>query len=84
VVPGLKPVRLLVKPPSPVPLLVILSAVVGLALVDQQTPFAVTVPPPSAVTFPPDIAVVDVMEVTAFVDTVGNDTEVVVNETWFP
>jgi hypothetical protein len=45
--------------------------VVGLAIVAQQIPFAVMVPPPSLVIFPPDIAVVCVIEVTAVVVKVG-------------
>ena len=49
------------KIPVPEPLLVVLSAVVGVALVDQQTPLAVTVAPPSLVTFPPDAADVAVI-----------------------
>lgn len=75
---------MLEKLPRPEPLDVVLSEVVGLALVDQQTPLAVTVPPPSSVTLPPDDAVVDVIEVTALVVTVGNSTDVVVNDTWLP
>ena len=40
---------------APVPVLspVQLSAVVGLAVVDQHTPWAVTVDPPAEVTLPP-------------------------------
>ena len=56
--PGVKPVRLLVKLPVPVPSLVVLSAVVGLTLVDQHTPLAVTAAPPLSLTFPPKTAVV--------------------------
>ena len=55
------------KIPVPVPLLVVLSDVVGLALVDQQTPLAVISAPPSSVIFPPDTADVAVTELIAVV-----------------
>ena len=58
-----KPVKL----PVPVPLLVKLLAVVDVELVDQQTPRAVTVAPPSAVMFPPLVAVDVVIKVAAVV-----------------
>ncbi len=47
--------------PVPLPSDVVLSAVVGFALVLQQTPRAVTAAPPSDVTLPPLVAVVDVI-----------------------
>jgi hypothetical protein len=72
----------LVKLPVPVPSLVLLSAVVGLGLVLQQTPRAVTVAPPSSVTFPPESAVVEVMLEIAVVVMVG--TVSVVNSCWSP
>jgi hypothetical protein len=62
---------LLVKVPVPVPLVVWLSETVGLWLVLQHTPRAVTLAPPSAVTSPPDEAVVGVMLEAAVVVTVG-------------
>ena len=62
---------LLVKVPVPVPLVVWLSAVVGLGLVLQHTPRAVTGSPPSAVTLPPEDAVVEVIDVGEVVVTVG-------------
>ena len=74
---------LLVKIPVPVPLLVVLSDVVGLVVVDQQTPLAVTVAPPSFVTLPPDTADVDVIELTGVVVTVGRIAPVV-KVTWLP
>ena len=62
-----------------------MSAVVGPEEVDQQTPLAVTVAPPSEVTFPPLVAVVWVIFVTAVVVTVGRTRlESVVNVTSFP
>ena len=51
-------VRSLEKASVPVPSDVLLSSVVGFALVDQQTPLAVIAAPPSAVIVPPDTAVV--------------------------
>ena len=51
----------LVKVPVPVPSVVWLPAMVGLAVVPQHTPWAVTDEPPSAVTFPPEVAVDVVM-----------------------
>jgi hypothetical protein len=75
---------LLVKLPVPVPFVVLLFAVVGEAVVAQQTPRTVMVPPPSSVIFPPDDAVVEVTEVTATVVSVGKTIGLVVNETSFP
>ena len=58
----------LVNVPMPVPSVVLVDrAMVGLAVVLQQTPRAVTAAPPSSVILPPLAAVVDVMEVTAVV-----------------
>jgi hypothetical protein len=62
---------LLTNAPSPVPLVVMLSAVVGLDEVLQQTPRAVTGTPPLSVTFPPEVAVVEVIAVIVVVVTVG-------------
>ena len=69
--PELKPVMLLVKLPVPVPFVVLLLEIVGLADVLQQTPLAVTEAPPSEVTFPPLEALLEVIEDTAVVVTVG-------------
>ena len=66
---------LLVKLPGPVPFVVLLLLVLGFAEVLQQTPRAVTVPPPSAVTFPPLSAMMDVTPVTTVVETVGRETD---------
>ena len=74
---------LLVKDPPPAPLVVRLLDIVGLALVLQQTPFAVIVPSPVDVTLPPQVAVVAVMLETAAVVTVGRLT-LVVNDTCDP
>jgi hypothetical protein len=70
-VPGVKLVIELVNEPVPLPSVVLLSAVVGLAEVLQQTPRAVTDAPPSEVTLPPPDAVVEVIEVIVAVVTVG-------------
>jgi hypothetical protein len=70
-VPGVKLVIELVNEPVPLPSVVLLSAVVGLAEVLQQTPLTVTVAPPSEVTLPPPDAVVEVMEEIVAVVTVG-------------
>ncbi len=72
-VPGLNPVMELVKLPVPVPFDVLLLLMVGLTDVLQHTPLAVTEAPPSEVTFPPLVALVDVMDDTAVVVTVGVD-----------
>ena len=59
---GIKPVNALVKVPVPVPSLVLVSsAVVGFALVPQQTPRAVTAFAPWPVILPPDVAVVAII-----------------------
>ena len=47
----------LTNAPVPAPSVVLLSAVVGLEEVLQQTPRAVTAAPPSEITFPPLVAV---------------------------
>ena len=64
---------LLVKLPVPDPSVVLLSEMVGLAEVPQQTPLAVTEAPPSDITFPPLAAVVWVMEEGVAVVTVGKE-----------
>ena len=68
---------LLVNKPVPVPSSVLLSLMVGFADVLQQTPLAVTEAPPSEVTFPPLDALVEVIEDTAVVETVGVVVDVV-------
>ena len=65
------PVRLLTNTPVPVPSDVLVSAVVGWALVLQQTPLSVTTAPPSDVTFPPPVAELYVILVTREVVIVG-------------
>lgn len=62
---------LLVNAPEPVPSLVFGSAVVGLAVVLQHTPLAVTDAPPSDTMLPPLLAVVSVIDVTSVVVIVG-------------
>lgn len=70
---AVKPVMALVKMPIPLPSVVLVGkAIVGLAVVLQQMPRAVTTAPPSAVTLPPLAAVVVVIEVIEVVVTVGN------------
>ena len=64
---AVNPVMELVNEPVPVPSVVLLSAVVGLALVLQQTPLAETAAPPSLVIFPPLVAVVVAISDTATV-----------------
>ena len=76
-VPGDNPVMLEVKAPVPVPLDVVLSAVVGLGDVLQHTPRAVTAAPPSDVTLPPLSAEVEVILETTVVFTVGSTAAVV-------
>ena len=70
---------LLVNVPVPVSSEVLLSSMVGLADVLQQTPLAVTSVLPPEVTFPPLEAVVVVMEDTSVVVTVGVVAEEVVS-----
>lgn len=62
---------MLVKVPVPVPSVVLLPAVVGVEVVAQQTPQAVTVAPPSLEITPPEEAVVAVTLEIAVVVTVG-------------
>ena len=59
------------KFPVPLASVVLESAIVGFALILQQTP-AVTVAPPSLVTLPPEVAVVPAILLIAAVVTVGN------------
>ena len=63
-----RPVRLLVKVPVPVPSVVFVAkAVVGPVVVPQQTPLAVTAFPESDVTLPPLVAVVAAIDVASVV-----------------
>ena len=63
----------LVKIPVPVPSVVLVGkAMVGFAVVLQQTPRAVIAAPPSAVTLPPPAALAIVIAVIEVVVTVGN------------
>ena len=62
---------LLTKDPVLVPSVVWLPKVVGLGLVPQQTPLAVTALPPSEVIVPPQVAEISVILETAAVVTVG-------------
>ena len=57
----------LVKIPVPEPFVVWLPAMVGFAVVPQQTPRAVTAKPPSEVIFPPEVAEFIVIAVAAVV-----------------
>jgi len=72
------------KEPDPVPLVVLLFAVVGFVVVAQQTPRAVTNAPPFDVTLPPVVAPVDVTSVAAVVVSTGTTAAAVVNVTWGP
>ena len=77
---AVNPVMLLVNVPVPIPSTVlVVNAVVGLALVLQQIPLAVIVPPPSEVMFPPLVAVVVNIPLVAVVLTVGVTVINVVN-----
>lgn len=72
VVPCVNPDNELENEPVPVPSEVLLSEVVGVALVElQQTPLAVTVAPPSVETEPPALADIAVMLVADVIVTVG-------------
>ncbi len=73
-----------VKLPLPVPLVVTASLMVGEDDVDQQTPLAVTGPPPLSEILPPDAAEVDVTEVIAVVVRVGTATCAVVKDNSLP
>ena len=66
------------KPPEPVPSVVLPSLIVGLWLVLQQTPRTVTVAPPSLVILPPLVAIVDVIVDNAVVVIEGKAAVVVV------
>ena len=67
----MSPVMLLVKLPVSVPSLVLLLEMVGLEVVPQHTPRAVTLAPPSELMFPPLVAVVWVIELAEVVVRVG-------------
>ena len=60
-----------------VPLFVIELAVVGLAVVLQQTPTALNADKPMSVTVPPELAELELMAVMAVVATTGAPTVVV-------
>jgi hypothetical protein len=69
---AVNPVRLLENVPIPVPSLVfVLRATVGVAVMLQQTPRAVTAAPPSLVTLPPLAADVEVITEIAVVVRIG-------------
>ena len=72
------------KLPFPDASVVLLSFMVGLAEVDQQTPLAVTSEPPLELTVPPETAVVYVIEPIASVVTVGTARSVVAKVSSFP
>ena len=77
---AVNPEMVLVKLPVPVPSDVLLSEIVGNVLTElQQTPLAVTAPPPSDVTFPPPVAETDVIDVAKVVVMVGITAEVLVD-----
>jgi hypothetical protein len=65
----------LLNVPVPVPLLVVLLAVVGFWTVPYATPLAVTMSPPSEVTLPPVIAPIEVFDVIDVVITAGHDAK---------
>ena len=69
---GVNPVNVLENVPVPVPLIVLLLAVVGFCVVLQHIPLAVTLPPPSLVTLPPLVAAVLVIYVTIVVVIIAN------------
>ena len=72
------PVIELVNTPRPDASLVWLPAIVGFAVVLQQTPLAETAAPPSEITFPPAVAVVIVMdEAGVVVTTAAHGTNVI-------
>ena len=73
---AVKPVRLLVNE-AVVPSLVIKLAVVGLAVVLQQTPTAVSAAPPVEVTVPPEMAELSAIADIAVVVSVGINAGVV-------
>ena len=74
-VPAVKPVIELVKVPVPEPFTVlVVNATVGLVVIPQTTPRAVTLAPPSGVTLPPLLAVVPVTEDTTVVLIIGTVT----------
>jgi hypothetical protein len=80
-----KPDMLLVKAPVPVPSTVlVVNAIVGLAVVLQQTPLAVMEAPPSLVIVPPDMDVVALMLVGVVVESVGVFALKVLNVTSAP
>ena len=81
-----RPVRLLVKVPEPVPSLVLVAkAIVGAVVVPQQTPLAVTALVPILVTLPPLVAVVLNIALAAVVAArVGKGLAVVVKLTSVP
>ena len=66
----------LMKIPEPAPSVVLLSAIVGVWLVLQQTPREVIAAPPSFVILPPLVAEVDVIDERSVVVTVDNIAKV--------
>ena len=82
---AVKPVIALVNVPIPVPSVVLVDkAIVGFAVVLQQTPRTVTTAPPSLLMLPPQLAVVLVTAVNAVVIITGIVAVVVVVKTESP
>ena len=79
-----KPLKLLLKVPVPVPSEVLLLLIVGAVEVFQHTPRAVTADPPSEDMLPPAVAVVIAMADAEVVVSVGTANAVVVNVTSLP
>ena len=72
---GVKLVKVDEKEPVPVPSnVLVVKEIVGFVVVDQTTPIAVIVAPPSALILPPDVAEVVVIAVMAVVVSVGAET----------
>ena len=72
---GVKLVKVAAKEPVPVSSeVLVVRAMVGLVLVDQTTPLAVMVAPPSEVILPPEVAEVVAIAVMAVVVSEGIDT----------
>jgi hypothetical protein len=81
--PAVSPVIKLTNGPVPVPSVVLLFAIVGPAVVLQQTPFAVIAPPPSVAIVPPEVAETAVIALI-FAVVIVESTASVVNEISLP
>ena len=81
---GDSPLNELKNVPIPVPSFVLLFNIVGIYELLQQTPLELTGEPPSLIILPPQIALIEVIDVTVFVEDITGTSNCVLNDTSLP